>query len=202
MTVTGRSSIHFGQSDLAFNPPAQESSWHALYTRHQHEKTVAEALFRKGYAVFLPLYGTTRLWRNRPKQLLLPLFPGYVFIQGGMARPIDILSTPGIISIVNWSGAPAAIPPEQIIAVRRMIENPYHVEPHEFLRSGDKVRVISGALQGLQGILLRIKGKSRLVVSMELLGRSASVEMEESLVERIIQMALPHRLRLRLENCA
>jgi transcription antitermination factor NusG len=202
MTVTGRSSIHFVQTGLAFNPPVQESPWHALYTRHQHEKTVAEALFRKGHAVFLPLYGTTRLWRNRPKQLLLPLFPGYVFIQGGMARPMDILSTPGIISLVNWSGAPAAIPPEQIMAVRRMVENPYRVEPHEYLRCGDRVRVISGALQGMEGILLRIKGKSRLVVSMGLLGQSASVEMEESCVESKIQTALPHQLRPRLENCA
>lgn len=202
MTVTGRSSTRCVRTDPAFNLPAQELPWHALYTRHQHEKTVAEALFRKGHAVFLPLYGTTRLWRNRPKQLLLPLFPGYVFIQGGMARPIEILSIPGIICIVNWSGTPAAIPPEQIIAVRRMIENPYRVEPHDFLRCGDRVRVISGALQGMEGILLRIKGKSRLVTSMELLGRSASVEMEESCLESLVQTALPRELRARLENCA
>jgi len=202
MTLTGRSSTQFVQMNLPFNPPAQELPWHALYTRHQHEKTVAEALARKGHSIFLPLYGTTRLWRNRPKQLLLPLFPGYVFIQGGMARPIDILSIPGIVSIVTWSGAPAAIPPDQILAVRRMIENPYRVEPHEFLRCGDRVRVISGILEGMEGILLRIKGKSRLVVSMELLGRSASVEMEESCVERTIQPAMPQRLRSRLENCA
>ncbi len=201
MTVTGRSSIHFVQTGAGLNPQDQELPWHALYTRHQHEKTVAEALSRKGHTVFLPLYGTTRLWRNRPKQLLLPLFPCYVFLQGGMTHTIDIMSTPGIVNIVQWSGAPAVIPPEQIVVVRRMIENPHRIEPHEYLRCGDKVRVISGTLRGMEGILLRIKGKLRLVVSMELLGRSASVEMEESCVERI-QPDLRRLRPPRLENCA
>ena len=65
--------------------------WHALHTRYQNEKAVVQALSSKGHTVFLPLYGATHLWRGRPTQLQLPLFPGYVFIQGGIDRQLQIL---------------------------------------------------------------------------------------------------------------
>src|SRR5258706_3532412 len=187
MTVTGRSSMHLAEIDSKIRHMETAIHWHALYTRHQHEKAAAQSLSNKGHNVFLPLYGTTHRWRNRPKQLQLPLFPCYVFVQNGTDRPIQILSTPGIINIVRWSGIPAIVPPEQIAAVRRIVESPSQVEPHAFLQCGDRVMVVSGSLQGVEGILVRIKAMFRLVVSMELLGRSAAVEIDISCVQRICQ---------------
>lgn len=163
------------------------NNWHALHTRYQNEKAAARALSSKGHTVFLPLYGATHLWRGRPTQLQLPLFSGYVFIQGGIDRQLQILSTPGIISIVKSGGLPAIVPPEQIAAVRRIVEKSSRVEPHSFLQCGDRVMVISGSLQGLEGMLVRTKGAFRLIVSMELLGRSAAVEIDISCVQRICQ---------------
>jgi transcription antitermination factor NusG len=189
MTVTGRSSIRIVPTDSGIPPIVDAGNWHALYTRHQHEKTIARTLSNKGLNVFLPLYGAIRLWRNRPQKLQLPLFPCYVFIQGGMDRQLQIMSTPGIFNIVNWGGLPAIVPPEQIAAMRRILENSNRVEPCEFLRTGDRVAVTSGSLLGVEGILVRAKGMYRLVVSMELLGRSAAVEIDISSVRRIGQ---PH----------
>jgi transcription antitermination factor NusG len=160
-------------------------NWYALFTRHQHEKSVAFALSNKSHEVYLPLYRAHRRWQDRDKQIWLPLFPCYVFIREGMDRQLQIVTTPGLISIVGWGGRPAIVPQTQLDAVRRIIESCVVVETHPYLQCGDRVRVKSGPLMGLEGILTRTKGVARLVVTMELLGRSAAVEIDGLNVERI-----------------
>ena len=159
--------------------------WHALYTRHQHEKTIASVLTNKKFEVFLPLYSAVHSWKDRQKQLVMPLFPCYVFVRGGLDRKLDIITTPGVHAFVTSAGQPAAIPEEQIDAVRRATENSLRVEPHPFLKTGDRVRVKAGLLEGVEGILIRKKNIYRLVISVELLGSSAAVEVDSFSVERI-----------------
>ena len=159
--------------------------WHALYTRHQHEKQIARMLSGKGHEVFLPLYAVASRWQDRSKRLSLPLFPCYVFIRGGLDRQLQILSTPGVFSVVGWAGHPAAIPENQIESLRQMAEGSPRFEPHPYPVCGDRVRVKSGTLQGLEGILVRKKNISRLVVSLEMLGRSAAVEIDASCLETL-----------------
>jgi transcription antitermination factor NusG len=170
-----------------YNPGIECSSdnftWHALYTRHQHEKSIARLLSNTGHEVFLPTYSATRKSRERTKHLCLPLFPCYVFIRGGLDRRIQILTTPGVFAIVAWGGKPAAIPEEQIEAVRQMVASSIPVEPYPYLECGDRVRVATGPLRGLEGILLRKKNQFRLIVSFEMLGRSAAIEIDISCLE-------------------
>jgi len=149
-----------------------EARWHALYTRHQHERLVAQALAGKGFDVFLPQYRAIHLWKDRRKELDLPLFPNYVFIQGGLDRMLNIMTTPGVHSLVAWGGRPADIPQREIDAVRRLIESPLRIEPYPFLNCGDRVRIKSGPLEGIEGILVRNKSAYRLVLSVEMLSRS------------------------------
>ena len=160
-------------------------NWYALFTRYQHEKSVAFSLSNKNHDVYLPLYRAVRRWQDRAKQLWTPLFPCYVFIREGMDRQLQILSTPGVIHVVGWGGHPAIVPQTQLDAVRQVIENCLVVETHPFLQFGDRVRVKTGPLMGLEGILVRRQGASRLVISMEMLGRSAAVEIDVLNVERI-----------------
>jgi transcription antitermination factor NusG len=141
-------------------------------------------LSNKGFEVFLPLYSATHRWKDRNKQLLLPLFPCYVFLRGGLERRLGIMSTPGIHMLVTSGGHPAAVPDEEICAVRRLVEKAQVVGPHPFLKSGDWVRVKSGPLMGVEGILARKKNLFRLVVSVEILGMSAAAEVDASMVER------------------
>ncbi len=159
--------------------------WHALYTRHQHEKVVSQALSGKGFDVFLPQYKTVHRWKDRQKELLLPLFPNYVFIHGGLDRMLNIVTTPGVHCLVSWGARPANIPSEEIDAVRRLVESPLKVEPHPFLKCGDRVRIKSGPLEGIEGILVRKTRGYRLVLSVELLSRSAAVEVDVSMVESV-----------------
>jgi transcription antitermination factor NusG len=158
--------------------------WHALYTRHQHEKTIADLLTKKGFEVFLPLYQATHRWKDRTKALSLPLFPSYVFVRGGLDRQLQIITTPGVYMILAVAGRAAVIPEEEISAVQRMVASALPVEPYPFLKCGDRVRVTSGALEGIEGILVRKKNSVRLVLSVELLMKSVAVEVDAWTVEK------------------
>lgn len=127
-----------------------ESPWWALYTRHQHEKTVADMLSNKGFDVFLPLYESMRRWKDRKKMLSLPLFPGYVFVRGGLTRKLQVVSTPGVHMILYRGEQVAVIPDAEIQAIRTAVNGHYRVEPHPFLKCGDRVRVIRGSLLGVE----------------------------------------------------
>jgi len=159
--------------------------WCAIHTRHQHERKVAATLCRHGFQILLPMYDTVRRWSDRKKQITLPLFPGYVFFVDEAARRLQVLCTPGVHSILSAGGAPAVIPDEEIAAIRRAVESPLRVTPHPFLKNGDVVRIARGPLTGLEGIVSREKGIFRVVLSVEILGRSAAVEIDASDAERV-----------------
>lgn len=161
------------------------SPWWALYTRHQHEKVVAEMLMTKGFEVFLPAYSSTRRWKDRKKVLTLPLFPCYVFVRGGMDRKLQVVSTPGVHMVLTRGEEVAEIPQSEIDAIRRVVQGYFDVEPHPFLRCGDRVRVTRGSLEGLEGILVRKKNMFRLVLSVNMLAQSVAVEIDAADVESI-----------------
>jgi transcription antitermination factor NusG len=169
----------------------EQPGWFALTAKHQHEPTVARLLSGKGIEVFHPTYAVVRQWKDRKKTLQLPLFPGYVFFIGGMDRRAEILSTPGVFSIVSFGQTAAEISGEEIEGIRRAVQGGMPIQPHQFLAEGDRVQVTRGALTGVHGILLRQKDAYRLVLSIELLGRSAAVEIDAGMVERI--STLQHR---------
>ncbi|HEX4004980.1 MAG TPA: UpxY family transcription antiterminator [Acidobacteriaceae bacterium] len=164
---------------------AEQLQWWALYTRHQHEKVVAEMLTAKNFDVFLPLYSSVRRWKDRRKVISLPLFPGYVFLRGGYGRRLEVVSTPGIHMILTHGERVATIPEEDIQAIRKTVEGNFRVEPHPFLKCGERVRVTRGPLQGVEGILTRKKNLFRLVLSVDMLAQSVGVEIDASDVEPV-----------------
>jgi transcription antitermination factor NusG len=161
------------------------SSWYALYTRHQHEKIVDQILTNKGFNTFLPLYATVHSWKDRTKALTLPLFPCYVFLKGGIERRLAILTTPGVYGLVSSAGQPDAIPDNEIEAIKRVVESGTRVEAHPYLKCGNWVRVKSGPLAGIEGILVRKRNMSRLVLSVAILGTAAAIEVGAFQVEAI-----------------
>lgn len=160
-------------------------SWYALYARHQHERAVAEMLCGKGFETFLPLYRAIHRWKDRRKTLWLPLFPGYLFLRGGLERRLQVVSTPGVFSFVGPVGHPAPIPQPEIDAIRTAVETCLQVQPYPFLKSGDRVRVTDGPLAGIEAVLVREKSLHRLVLSVELLQKSVAVEIGAECVEPI-----------------
>jgi transcription antitermination factor NusG len=165
---------------------ADHAAWWAVYTQHQHEKSVAEMLSGKGFEVFLPLHESTRRWKDRQKVLSLPLFPGYVFVRGVLTRRLQVVTTPGIHMILSRGEQIEVIPEAEIDAIRRAVLGSYRIEPHPFLKIGERVRVTRGSLEGVEGILVRKKNLYRLVLSVEMLAQSVGVEVAASDVEPVI----------------
>jgi len=159
--------------------------WHAVYTRHQHEKKVAESFAGNGIEVFLPLYEIVRRWKDRDKLLSLPLFSCYVFVRAEARRRTDIISTPGVHSFVMTGNHLATISHLEIEALRRASESRLRVEPHPFVTIGDKVRITAGPLQGIEGIVVRGKSSCRLILSAQLLEKSVSVEIDADCIEPV-----------------
>jgi transcription termination/antitermination protein NusG len=173
---------------VAANPGIQigdQPAWWAVYTQHQHEKTVAEVLTGKGFEVFLPLHETMRRWKDRQKVLSLPLFPGYVFVRGVVSRRLQVVTTPGIHMILSRGEQIEVIPEVEIDAIRKAIQGSYRVEPHPFLKVGERVRVTRGSLEGVEGILIRKKNFYRLILSVDMLAQSVGVEVSASDVEPV-----------------
>jgi transcription antitermination factor NusG len=163
----------------------QAPAWYAVYTKHQHEKSASDLLSRKGFEVFLPRYSFERRWKDRTKTVSLPVFPCYLFLRTDLDRKLDILRTPGVFWLVETFGRACAIPESEIEAVRKIISSSSRVEPHPYpgLKDGDLVRIRSGALRGIQGTLIRLKNRYRVVLSVEILQKAISVEVDLGSVE-------------------
>jgi transcription termination/antitermination protein NusG len=152
--------------------------WYALYTRPRHEKAVADHLARRQIEAFLPLREVLSRWKDRRKLVQLPLFPGYVFVRTALTHKRDVVGADGVVSMVSFRGTPAAVPDEQIEAVREICLTKLPCDPYPYLTEGRWVRIIRGPLTGLTGILVRKKGKHRLVVSVDILQQSVAVEID------------------------
>lgn len=162
-------------------------SWYALYTCPRHEKCVAQQVEQRSIACFLPMYRSVRRWKDRRKELELALFPGYVFIRMAWQDRLRVLQLPSAVRLVSFGGRPAVLPDAEIDYLRQSLIGGICVEPHPYLRVGRRVRVRSGPMQGLEGIITRRKGRCRLVFSLDLILRSVAVEMDEAEVEALVE---------------
>jgi len=163
----------------------KERSWCAVHTRYQHEGLVDTLLTQKGFETFLPTYKKVHRWKDRKKEITHALFPGYLFVADAQAERLRIVTTPGVSAMVSIAGVPVTIPDAEVANIRRAVLDPFAVEPHPLIQDGDFVRIVGGPFEGMEGILVRKSGSTRLVVSIELLGRAAAVEMNEAFVLRI-----------------
>jgi len=162
------------EAAMAFTLP----KWYAIYTCANHEKRVAEQLHERNIGNFLPLYETSRRWKDRRVQLQLPLFPGYVFVRIALLERLRVLQLPSVVHLVSFNGLPTPLPEAEIESIRSLLARQRRAEPHPFLRVGRRVRIKNGSLCGHEGILVRRKGSFRVVLSVELLMRSIIVDVE------------------------
>ena len=152
---------------------------------------MSTALSGKGYDQYLPLYHSRRRWSDRAKDLDLPLFTGYLFCRFDLQVRLPILTTPGVISIVGSGKIPVAIPDREIDAIQTLIRSGLHLQPWPQLVVGSRVVIEKGPLKGLEGVALDVKKKFRLFVSVPLLQRSVSVEIDREWVRPLLKPIAP-----------
>lgn len=164
-----------------------EPHWYAVYTRANHEKTVAEQLANRCIEHFLPLYTSVRRWKDRRVQIERPLFPGYVFVQLALREKLRVLEIPSVSRLVGFDGHPTPLAELEIAHIRKFLSLGYLAEPHFYLCTGDRVRVVSGPLQGMEGILLKKRSTCRFVISIDLIMRSVSVQIDARDLQPILE---------------
>jgi transcription antitermination factor NusG len=163
----------------------QAPQWFALHTRSNFEALVAGELGEKGMEAYLPAFDEMHRWKDRTKRISVPVFPGYVFarFQNLPAVRLEVVKARGVVRILGSGADIEAVPDNEIEAVQRILNAKLPCFGHPFLREGDWVIVKRGVLRGLEGILLRVKNRTRLVVSVSLLSQSVATELDASDVE-------------------
>jgi transcription antitermination factor NusG len=154
--------------------------WYAAYTRSNHERSAAQQMKQRSIEHFVPTYETVRTWKDRRKRLEVPLFPGYVFVRLALEKHLSVLVVPGVVRLVGFDNRPVPLTDDEIESLRTIVNRRLRPEPYPFLAVGRKVRIKRGALEGLTGILVRKKGRVRLLVSIDLIRQSAVVEIDSA----------------------
>lgn len=159
--------------------------WFAVRVRSNREQVVSLHLREKGYQEFSPSYRIERQWSDRKKIIDQPLFPGYVFCRLNPHDRLPVLQVPGVVGLVGVGKVPEKVPESELDRVRMLLQSGLLVTPWPFLQIGQHVVIERGPLEGLEGILLREKGALRLIVSITLLQRSVSAEIDRAWVRPV-----------------
>jgi transcription antitermination factor NusG len=161
--------------------------WYAAYTTARHEKRIADHCGLRQIEHFLPLYRTLQRYKNGSRvNLELPLFPGYIFVHIACEKRVRILEIPGVLSIVSRGRDPIPLPDFEIESLRAGLHQ-RRVEPHPYLVVGERVRIKSGSMEGLEGVLVRKKNDFRVVLTLDTIMRSIAVEVDAEELEPVRQ---------------
>ena len=171
-------SEQFNNSNLSTVLEAPE--WFAVRTRPRHEKAVVKQLESTRVETFLPLCTEMRSWSDRRKEVEFPLFPGYIFVRfpnSGHTRLL-VFQARGVIGFVGPNNKATAIPAQQVESIRSLVEARVDFRPHPYLNVGQRIRIRNGALQGLEGVLVRVANDQSLIVSVDLIHKSVAIRLE------------------------
>jgi len=191
MALTCPYSLNSDVGELGRQASLLRPSWYAVFTLAHHEKRVLERCRERQVESFLPLYRTRRKWKNGSTvDLELPLFPNYFFVRIVPPERTQVLRLPGVLSIVSSRGQLLPIADDHIMALRDGLLV-YKIEPHPNVVSGESVRITTGPLAGAEGVFDRHKNGLRVLLKLEMLGRTISVEVGAHQIEFCRSETLP-----------
>jgi transcription antitermination factor NusG len=180
------------------NTGHDQASWYAVTTKSRQEKVIASMLDYLEVPNFLPLVDEERRWSDRKQIVAMPLFQGYVFVRitSSGEFQLRVLKVPGVVDFVRSRSGPLPIPAKEIEDVRAVLSHGVGCSPCPFLKAGDRVRVVRGPLDGIEGTLIRSGSQSKLVISVEMIQRSVAVSVSESDVAPVSCVRTGHKLAL------
>jgi transcription antitermination factor NusG len=152
--------------------------WYALRTRSRHEKIVRDQLANQGIEPLLPTVKRLSQWKDRKKEIEVPLFSGYCFVRFALEQKLPVLKMVGVVDIVGNSHRPEPISDEEIAAIKILMTSVLPYDPHPYLHEGMQVEVVRGPLQGIHGTLLRKEKHHRLVLGVRLIQQAVAVEID------------------------
>jgi transcription antitermination factor NusG len=169
-----------GRNLNLFESSSDSLKWYAAYTNSNYEKCVAAQLERRSVEHFLPQYESVRRRKDRRVKLQLPLFPGYVFVRFNLRDRLRVLQVPGVARLVGFNGLPCPVPNSDIEALQFCLARNVSLQPHSYVQVGRRVRIGTGPLEGMEGIVIRRKNRLRFIISLSLIHGSAAVTVDAS----------------------
>jgi len=169
-----------------------QARWYAVRILPRHEKKVTAQLERKGIKVFLPLLSQMHRWSDRRKVVQVPLFPGYLFVHVPLSveARLEVLQTTGVVSFVGSHGQGLAIPDKQVEDIRTILDQKVPCTLYPFLRAGQRVRIRSGCLDGVEGLLVACNSDRSLVISLDSIQQSLAIRIQGYDVEILAPPAI------------
>jgi transcription antitermination factor NusG len=161
----------------------EKAHWYAVYTNARHENAVADHLMSKEIEVFLPTITVVRSWKDRKTKLQTPAFPSYVFTKICLSERGRVISVPGVVRILSFNGVPARLDEAEIENIRLCHRRGALMEARPLFGVGERVRVRSGPLEGLEGFVSRCKDERRLIVPLSHINQSLAVQVDIDLLE-------------------
>lgn len=177
--------------DLSLPPRIQclEPHWYACRTRARAEKQVDRLLERGGFETYLPLVEQERQWADRKKRVGFPLFPGYTFARFVLWQTLEVVSTPGVVTVVGGVACPDPVRAEELEAVRRLAQGVETTgqapQPTDWLEPGTPIQVMEGPFKGMRGLLLEVRGGCRVAVRLSAIRMALSVELDAACLKKV-----------------
>ena len=161
-----------------------ENNWYIVYTFPNLEKKIYNELTKKNIKAYLPLQNVIRQWSDRKKEIKIPMFPNYVFINSTERERFNLLKIGGVLKFITFEGKPAVVSEDEISSIMKFETMVFEIEAN--LVSGDEVIIVDGPFTGLQGRLFLKKGKERLGVHLSSINQSLSVEVCSSSLRKVV----------------
>lgn len=169
-------------------PNTLNPEWYAIHVRSRHEFKVVDRLALKNIEAFLPSVERVRKWKDRKKTITFPLFPGYVFVHTTKAADslLSVLKVAGVVRLIcTFPGEPDPIPEDQILSLKKLVDNKQALDPYPYLIEGQRVVITRGPMSGVEGILVNKLDKHILVLSVDVLRQGVALTIDAADVERI-----------------
>jgi transcription antitermination factor NusG len=162
--------------------------WYAVHTRAKHERRVAAELQKRGIKTFVPVVPEVHRWSDRRRVVEVPLFPCYAFVCTAIVSEVQIIALrhPSVLRVIGFQGRPSPIPDEEILTIQTVLCSGVPVGPHAFVQAGERVRIRGGSLDGVEGVLIGNAVDRKLVVSVELVGQSVAVSLQNYELEQAV----------------
>lgn len=167
------------ENTLAIEGLSDKKEWYAVYTKSRHEKVAEANLQSRGIKTFLPLREVVSRWKDRKKVISVPLFPSYIFVNADLSDVYNkVMYTKGVLRVVGCNGIPIPVSNQQVKAVKMLVQSKLKYDPYPYLDSGREVVIKSGPLQGVVGKIIEKRSKHTFVLSIDLIKRAVSVEVD------------------------
>jgi transcription antitermination factor NusG len=167
------------------NFSAHSLGCYAVKVRVRSELEIAATLRDKGIETLLPTYVDRRQYSDRVRKVLCAVFPGYAFVRIQRDELYRVAQTKGVNYVVRSGGVMEPLPTSEELTLKTLCTLPDGFEPCENLVLGERVRIENGPFRGQNGTLVRSAGRNRIVISLNSIFSSVSIDLRDTVVRSV-----------------